>query len=644
MRKPVRLRGPEPLEARALPSSWGIPWADPNHLTLSFVPDGTATPFGGSSLSATLAPTGTTAVWQREVLRAFQTWAVNANIDIGLVSDGGQAFGGGGAVQGDSRFGDIRVAAAPLTAGVVSNTSPFSWTGTTFSGDMLLNANMPFVNGTLADKYDLFTVAMHEAGHSFGFADQFTNQNSVMWGLYQGTEDGLSASDVAALQALYGVRGPDAFDAAGSNDTLARASAIPKASGSGSQLLATGDITTNNDVDYYKFTAPALTSLLSVVVRLKASGISLLTPTITVYNSWGQAVGSAASTDPLNNDVTVRFSSLLGGTYYVKVQGARADVFGIGGYKLAVDYVSLGGLLAPLTNTVGAILDGHTNDVLSGATLIPPRTTSDSRFDAIYRGVIEDATDVDFYRISTAKYAAGTAVTLNVIVWGLDADPLDPRVRMFDAAGNPVAFQVLANDTGVFSLQVLNATAGTYYVQVTARNPGGAHGTGSYFMGADFNQSAPTVYDGVAAGSVGQGAADTGSMTLEDNRLLQFALAPDPAQPGSTVTMTVYDDTGAAVLSLTAVGGQPTVTTTRYLRGGNYTIRYTSSSGPAVNYSLFLLLLSDEVGPYATSTASPPSSDNGGSPPPDGSNPPPDSSYTYSGSSTSKSIGYGYTF
>ena len=98
------------------------------------------------------------------------------------------------------------------------------------------------------------------------------------------------------LQALYGVRGPDAFDASGSNNTMATADAIPKAS-SGSQLLAVGDLTSLNDVDYYKFSAPALTSLLSIVVRVKASGISLLTPSVTVYDSWGRVVTSAVTTD-----------------------------------------------------------------------------------------------------------------------------------------------------------------------------------------------------------------------------------------------------------------------------------------------------------------------------------------------------------
>src|SRR5437763_15878338 len=114
MKKPARSLGAafECLEDRSLPTTFGIPWADPGHLTLSFTPDNTPTPLGPSTLQKTLAATGTTAAWEREVLRAFESWASVANINVGVVRDGGQPLGTVGAVQGDGRFGDIRVAAA----------------------------------------------------------------------------------------------------------------------------------------------------------------------------------------------------------------------------------------------------------------------------------------------------------------------------------------------------------------------------------------------------------------------------------------------------------------------------------------------------------------------------------------------------
>ena len=52
MKKPTYRLGSgfEALEDRSLPSIYGVPWPDPEHLTLSFVPDGTQTPFGPSTL------------------------------------------------------------------------------------------------------------------------------------------------------------------------------------------------------------------------------------------------------------------------------------------------------------------------------------------------------------------------------------------------------------------------------------------------------------------------------------------------------------------------------------------------------------------------------------------------------------------
>src|SRR4051812_31799923 len=137
MTKPRRPLGVERLDDRSLPATFGIPWADPGHLTLSFAPDGTDTPTEPSTLNAVMTSTVPYAGWQREVLRAFQTWAAATNLNIGLVPDGGQPLGTVGAVQGDSRFGDIRVAAAPLDAGLLAGAAPFSWSGTTFSGDLV---------------------------------------------------------------------------------------------------------------------------------------------------------------------------------------------------------------------------------------------------------------------------------------------------------------------------------------------------------------------------------------------------------------------------------------------------------------------------------------------------------------------------
>ena len=88
----VRLPG----GAADLPATWGIPWADPEHLTMSFAPDGTNVFGQSNTLFGTLNAQLGAGTWETTILKAVQTWASNANINVGLVSDGGEAIGTAG--------------------------------------------------------------------------------------------------------------------------------------------------------------------------------------------------------------------------------------------------------------------------------------------------------------------------------------------------------------------------------------------------------------------------------------------------------------------------------------------------------------------------------------------------------------------
>ena len=114
----------------------------------------------------------------------------------------------------------------------------------------------------------------------------------------------------------------------------------------------------------------------------------------------------------------------------------------------------------------------------------PPARALDARFDATYRGVIEVATDMDYYRVRAPRTSG--AANLNVMVWATDGAP-EPARAGVRRLRERVAFRVLANDGGLMSVVVQNARGASYYIQVSGTGPGP---TGAYILGADFNQVA----------------------------------------------------------------------------------------------------------------------------------------------------------
>src|SRR4051812_36747243 len=125
------------LEDRCAPAVFGNPWLDGMHVTLSLAPDGADVVGQDSTLSTYLSAVSPQA--KLEILRAFQTWVANANLNVGLVGDGGQDFTVGGALQGDSRFGDIRIGARTLADDVLAVTTPFNLFSS-YSGNVVLNS------------------------------------------------------------------------------------------------------------------------------------------------------------------------------------------------------------------------------------------------------------------------------------------------------------------------------------------------------------------------------------------------------------------------------------------------------------------------------------------------------------------------
>ncbi len=463
----------EALEDRFVPATAAL-WPDSSHLTLSFVPDGTQVAAGTSDFFADLAPGSSAAAIEQTILRAFQTWAQYANVNISVTGDNGAPLGTAGLVQGDPRFGDIRIAAEPLSPSTVATGTPYLVSGSTWSGDLVFNSNYQFGSG--AGQYDLYTVALHEAGHVFGLPDETTDPTSVEYQTYEGPRQGLSAGDIQAIQSAYGVRTGDAFQANGGNHTPATATNL-NAAGTTSVptlLMVNGDVTTNQDVEYYRFTTDPAAHPNGVTVQLRTSLQSFLTGQVTVYDSLGNVVAAAATTDPLSGDLTIHLTNVApGATYYVGVQGSQANPFGIGAYQLVVN-------LQPSAASVGAPSAFSTAQPLV-------KLGSNQQGTA---GLISVAnnTNVFSFKTNAGPYPNGLSVTLQT--WGSGLG--DPTLAVFDSAGNPLgsAYSVLPD--GTFNLHLAKAAANSTFYVVATTPTLNSSSRGSYALQVDLNAAAGT--------------------------------------------------------------------------------------------------------------------------------------------------------
>lgn len=265
-RRTARAPWLEYLEERCQPAVFGQPWADPANLTISFVPDGTDVIGSSSQLFQALDARMPQSQWQQQITAAFQQWANAASLGFSIVSDGGQPLGTSGAVQGDSRFGDIRIAAVPMSLEVQAITIPHDpLVAGTLSGDILLNSRVAF------DAARLTSVLLQEFGHALGMPNS-PSSASVMYEIDQGHQ-ALSPTDIFSIQALYG---------------LNPAGLVPPPAGQALTPLTTviGSVTTTTDA--WTITAPSSGAGSLVVSLTLPSGGTL--PSVKIVDAQGREV------------------------------------------------------------------------------------------------------------------------------------------------------------------------------------------------------------------------------------------------------------------------------------------------------------------------------------------------------------------
>ena len=599
----------EGLEGRDVPATFGIPWPNGTALTVSFAPDGANVDGSASELHALMARSGLSpAVWQKEILRAVQSWASRADLNVGVVADDGSALGAAGRPQADPRFGDIRIFAVPLSSGVLAITTPPGDLAGTRTGDIILNSNYNFGVAAGAQRH-LYTVFLQEFGHALGIGNS-PNPSSAMYEFYQGRRTGLSAEDVSRVEALYGARPTRTWEPADGNNTRSAATGL-----GGTDVRVTyGDVAARKDADWYTFTALAGGT---TTVTLQASGLSLLAGHLTVFNSARHPVGVARAAEP-GQDLTLTLSLRAGARYFVRVDEVPRTAFSTGQYKLTVADTNSGAVTVTLGGQP-AVDDAGSNESFLTATRLS-NVAADGG--TAYRAFATlRAGDADVYRIRAPFPGLNQANVLTATVRAFG--DLAPRVTVTNFLGLPVAAAVTADGNGLYTVRVNDAVAGAdYHLAVTSRS--GA--VGDYELRADF-RSVVTSSHQVESGLLTVLKPRThGTVEVIGSAQLYFKLtaAPTPVV-GPSVTVKVYDAQNRVRFRLLARAGD-TVDGAALLGPGRYRVVITTNGDllPSVltGFSLAMALLTDPVG---MPPSDPNESGSGSEPPP----PPPPSGYNY---------------
>ena len=608
----------ESLELRRLLVAFGTPWPDSRDLAISIPSDGVEVGRYDNNLSQTLDQVAARDDWEELVIRAYQTWTIHADINIGLRNDFDMDFGAPGLMTSDPRFGEFRIGAFPQE-GLLANSLPFQTLAGTYSGDLLLNSNEQFTYHDWANDLgpdpaslgeldrDLFSLLLHEAGNTLGLEDS-ESEDSVMFRQYTVPKGVLTQEDITRIQDLYGHR-TDPFEA-NPNEDIATSTLMPTPVGfdaSQHVIRTRGSLLSGSDVDVYELTPESGHD--SVTLKLKARGISLLLSDLQVFDSSGQILASSVAPRVTDNDHHLEITGLSDQSpIYIQVAATDPqDVYAVGDYELVVDYrdqatqdadlVLAGHRVGPeslFTNFDLVDNESDLNETKPTATSLSSQPFDSGRFEA--QGAIASAGDVDWYKV---KAPATESTRLLVSVAGVGQDAAAVQVNIVGENGENVGATGRLHHDGTWELEVTQPIAGAdYYLRISVDPNSTASSVGNYVTTAHF-ETPNAQMNQLAAGDVTSEVDEYIRWTAGVTKLYRFDFNVEGANEGDGAYLAIYDAHTREIRMLVRAEAGQTRNALAWLQQGDYILRFTVFSDDpqttsTVNYSLLAEGLSDD--------------------------------------------------